>query len=61
MAKAKHDFSGYVTKNNLKCSDGRTIHKDAFKAQDGQTVSLVWQHLHNDPINVSWTCGSGES
>ena len=52
MAKAKYDFSGYATKNNLKCSDGRTIHKDAFKAQDGQTVSLVWQHLHNDPTNV---------
>ena len=52
MAKAKYDFSGYATKNNLKCNDGRTIHKDAFKAQDGQTVSLVWQHLHSDPANV---------
>lgn len=52
MTKAKYDFSGYATKNNLKCSDGRTIKPDAFKAQDGQTVSLVWQHLHNDPENV---------
>lgn len=52
MAKAKYDFSGYATKNNLKCTDGRTIHKDAFKAQDGTRVSLVWQHLHNDPTNV---------
>ena len=52
MAKVKYDFGGYATKNNLKCTDGRTIHKDAFKAQDGQTVSLVWQHLHSDPANV---------
>ena len=52
MAKKKYDFSGYATKNGLKCSDGRTIQKDAFKDQDGQTVPLVWQHLHNDPDNV---------
>lgn len=48
----KFDFSGYATKNNLKCSDGRTIQKDAFKENDGQTVPLVWQHLHNEPANV---------
>lgn len=48
----KYDFSGYATKHDLKCSDGRTILKDAFKHQDGQTVPLVWQHLHNDPGNV---------
>lgn len=48
----KFDFSGWVTKNNLKCSDGRTILKDAFKANDGQTVPLVWNHQHNDPLNV---------
>lgn len=48
----KYDFSGYATKNGLKCTDGRVILKDAFKHQDGQTVPLVWQHLHNDPANV---------
>lgn len=48
----KYDFSGYATKNGLKCSDGRTIIKDAFKINDGQTVPLVWQHLHNEPENV---------
>lgn len=48
----KFDFSGYATKNDLKCSDGRTIKKDAFKENDGQTVPLVWQHLHDGPANV---------
>lgn len=48
----KYDFSGWATKNDLKCSDGRTIRKDAFKDNDGQTVPLVWQHRHDDPINV---------
>lgn len=47
-----YDFSGYATKNDLRCSDGRTIRKDAFKDNDGQTVPLVWQHNHNDPENV---------
>ena len=48
----KYDFSGWATKNNLKCSDGRTIMRDAFKNNDGQTVPLVWNHQHNDPLNV---------
>lgn len=48
----KFDFSGWATKNDLKCSDGRTILKDAFKNNDGQTVPLVWNHQHNDPNNV---------
>lgn len=48
----KFDFSGWATKNNLKCSDGRTIRKDAFKGNDGQIVPLVWQHQHDDPMNV---------
>ena len=48
----KFDFSGWATRNNLKCSDGRTILKDAFKANDGQTVPLVWNHQHNDSFNV---------
>ena len=52
MAELKFDFSGYATKHGLKCSDGRTILKDAFKHQDGKTVPLVWQHLHDDPGNI---------
>ena len=48
----KYDFSGWCTRTNLKCSDGRTILKDAFKENDGQTVPLVWNHQHNDPFNV---------
>ena len=48
----KYDFSGWATKNDLRCSDGRTIRKDAFKNNDGQTVPLVWNHDHNDPMNV---------
>lgn len=49
---AKWDFSGYATKNDLKCGDGRTIRKDAFKDCDGTTVPLVWQHVHDNPDNV---------
>ena len=49
---SKFDFSGWATKNNLRCSDGRTILRDAFKHNDGQTVPLVWNHQHNDPLNV---------
>lgn len=48
----KYDFSGYATKNGLKCADGRTILRDAFKDNDGQTVPLVWQHFHNEPTNI---------
>ena len=48
----KYDLSGWVTKNNLKCADGRTIMKDAFKHNDGQKVPLVWNHQHNDPNEV---------
>lgn len=47
-----YDFSGWATKNNLRCSDGRIIMKDAFKHNDGQTVPLVWNHQHNAPENV---------
>lgn len=47
-----YDFSGWATKANLKCSDGRVIMKDAFKHNDGQTVPLVWGHQHNDPMRV---------
>lgn len=48
----KYDFSGYATRVGLKCSDGRTIMQDAFQANDGQVVPLVWQHLHNEPANI---------
>lgn len=47
-----YDFSGYATKNDLECSDGRIIRKDAFKDNDHTRVPLVWQHIHNDPGNV---------
>lgn len=47
----KFDFSGWATRNDLRCSDGRTIRRDAFKAQDGETVPLVWQHQHQSPTN----------
>ena len=52
MAREKYDFSGWATRNDLKCSDGRTIRRDAFKDCDGMTVPLVWQHQHNEPANV---------
>lgn len=46
------DFSGWATRNDLLCADGRTIRKDAFKDNDGQTVPLVYNHQHNDVNNV---------
>ena len=48
----KYDFSGWATKNDLQCSDGRIIRKDAFKHCDGLTVPLVWNHNHDDPYRV---------
>ena len=48
----KYDFSGWATRNDLQCSDGRIIRKDAFKHNDGQTVPLVWNHDHTDPYRV---------
>lgn len=47
-----YDFGGYATKVGLKCADGRTIRKDAFKDQDGVQVPLVWNHNHSEPGNV---------
>lgn len=47
-----YDFSGWATKNDLKCSDGRTIRHNAFKDCDGVEVPLVWNHLHGEPENV---------
>ena len=48
----QYDFSGWATRNDIKCSDGRTIRKDAFKHNDGQTVPVVWNHQHNDPNEI---------
>ena len=48
----KYDFSGWATKNYLLCADGRIIRRDAFKDNDGQTVPLVYQHQHTDPMNI---------
>lgn len=48
----KYDFSGWATRNDLLCSDGRTIRKDAFKHNDGETVPLVWNHNHSATDNV---------
>ena len=48
----KYDFGGYATKNNLRCSDGRTIRPGAFRDCDGVTVPLVWQHMHNSSENI---------
>lgn len=48
----EYDFSGWATRNNIECSDGRTIMKDAFKQNDGQKVPLVWNHQHDNPDNV---------
>lgn len=48
----EYDFSGWATRNNIECSDGRTIMRDAFKQNDGQKVPLVWNHQHNDPNEV---------
>ena len=45
-----YDFCGWATKSNMKCSDGRTIMKDAFKDNDGKTVPLIWNHRH-DGVN----------
>jgi len=46
------DFGGYATKNDVTCSDGRTIRRDAFKHDHGKVVPLVWQHGSNDPANI---------
>lgn len=47
-----YDFSGWATRANVRCSDGRTIKHDAFKDCDGKTVPMVWNHQHNDPNNI---------
>lgn len=52
MSKTKYDFCGYATRNNIQCSDGRIIRKNAFKECDGTTVPLVWSHRHDEPEDV---------
>lgn len=52
MAVRDYDFSGWATRNDVRCSDGRTIRRDAFKDCDGKSVPLVWNHEHNMPSNV---------
>ena len=52
VVKKGYDFAGYATKNNILCTDGRTIRKNAFASQNGKTVPLVWNHGHDDPGNV---------
>ena len=47
-----YDFRGWATKNDLKCSDGRTIRRDAFASQDGEIVPLCWGHKHDDVFHV---------
>lgn len=52
MSKETYDFSGWATRNNIRCSDGRTIRKNAFQADNGETVPLVYNHDHKDPEKV---------
>lgn len=52
MTDTTYDFSGWATKNDIRCSDGRTIRHNAFADNDGDVVPLVWQHGHNDASNV---------
>lgn len=52
MNEKTYDFEGWVTRNDIKCADGRTIRKNAFKDQDGARVPLCWNHQHDDPTNV---------
>lgn len=48
----EYDFGGYATRNDIRCSDGRTIRKNAFKDDDNEIIPLVWQHNHDSPENV---------
>ena len=51
-----YDFSGWATRNDLKCADGRTIRRDAFKDCDGMKVPLCWGHHHDSPSDVLGHC-----
>lgn len=53
MPKVKgYDFAGWASRNNLRCGDGRIIRQNAFAAQDGATVPLCWNHIHDDPSKI---------
>ena len=52
MGKTDYDFSGWATRNDIRCADGLTIRQDAFKDCDGKTVPIVWSHIHDDPEMV---------
>lgn len=52
VSSTNYDFAGWATRANLKCTDGRTILRDAFKHNDGRTVPLVWNHRHQEPYDV---------
>ena len=54
--KQHYDFSGWATRNDIECSDGRTIRKDAFIDNDGMSVPLVWGHRHDDPEKILGHC-----
>lgn len=56
LDKRKADFAGWVTRNNIRCADGRVIRHGAFSKQDGAVVPLVWSHIHNDPGLVLGKC-----
>ena len=47
-----YDFSGWATRNNIVCADGRIIRQNAFEHDNGKVVPLVWNHQHNSPLNV---------
>ena len=52
MGKTGYDFTGWATRSNIRCTDGRVIEENAFKHCDGMTVPLVWNHQHSEPENV---------
>ena len=53
MKKKKFDFSGWATRNGIRCADGRVIEKNAFIDNDGAKVPLVWNHQHNDVMPIA--------
>ena len=55
-SKRQYDFGGWATRNDIECSDGRTIRRDAFIDNDGMTVPLVWGHKHDAPDKVLGHC-----
>lgn len=56
VSRSNYDFAGWATKNNIRCSDGRTIKQNAFADQDGEIVPMVWMHNHSDAEQVLGHC-----